>query len=210
MLLADVNRKVNKIFLKLMMVMLLLSQIVFLIHVINLITSFFDVGPKLASNIKHSGKDYFEYLLSPTQKSLFMKPIVADKVVKIISKLNQNKSPGHDGIGNLIVKKVASIISKPLTDIFNLSLSTGIVPEQLKLAKVIPIYKKEDPKIFSNYRPVSVLPCFSKILDRLVFNRCMDYINKNDLLNEKQFGFRPNHSTYMAVTELVDKIKIML
>ena len=63
-----------------------------------------------------------------------MKPIVADEVVRIISKLNQNKSPGQDGIGNLIVKKVASIISKPLTDIFNLSLSTGIVPEQLKLA----------------------------------------------------------------------------
>ena len=81
-----------------------------------------------------------------------------------------------------------------------------MVSEQLKLAKVIPIYKKEDPEIFSNYRPVSVLPCFSKILERLVFNRCTDYINKNNLLNEKQFGFRPNHSTYMAVIELVDKI----
>ena len=76
------------------------------------------------------------------KKSLFMKPIVADEVVKIIGTLNQNKSPGHDGIGNLIVKKVASIISKPLTDVFNLSLSTGMVPEQIKLAKVILIYKK--------------------------------------------------------------------
>ena len=60
---------------------------------------FVDVGPKLASNIKHSGKDYFEYLFNPTQNSLFMKPIVADEVVKIIGKLNQNKSPGHDGLG---------------------------------------------------------------------------------------------------------------
>ena len=119
---------------------------------------FVNVEPKLASNIKHSVKDYFEYLLDPTQENLFMKPIVADEVVKIINKLNQNKSPGHDGIGNLIVKKVASTISKPSTDIFNLSLSTGIGPEQLKLAKVIPIYKKEDPEIFSNYHPVSVLP----------------------------------------------------
>ena len=67
MLLVDVNQKVNKISLKLMMVMLSLSQIVFLIHLINF---FVDVGPKLASNIKHSGKDYFEYLLNPTQKSL--------------------------------------------------------------------------------------------------------------------------------------------
>ena len=103
-------------------------------------------------------------------------------------------------------KGCISVISKPLTDIFNLSLSTGMVPEQLKFDKVIPIYKKEDPEIFSNYRPVSVLHCFSKILERLVFNRCMDHINKNNLLNEKQFGFRPNHSTYMAVIELVDKI----
>ena len=80
------------------------------------------------------------------------------------------------------------------------------MPEQLKIAKVIPIYKKENAEIFSNYRPVSVLPCFSKILERLVFNRCMDYIDKNNLLNEKQFVFRPNHSTYMAMIELVDKI----
>ena len=104
------------------------------------------------------------------------------------------------------MKNVAHIVSRPLADIFNLSLSTGSVPEQLKIAKVIPIYKKENAEIFSNYRPVSVLPCFSKILERLVFNRCMDYIDKNNLLNEKQFGFRPNHSTYMAIIELVDKI----
>ena len=161
---------------------------------------FVNIGPKLASGIKHSWKDYFEYLLNPTQTSLFMKPIIAKEIVKIISKFNQNKSPGHDGIGNLIVKNVAHIVSRPLADIFNLSLSTGSVPEQLKIAKVIPIYK------ISNYRPVSVLPCFSKILERLVFNRCMNYIDKNNLLNEKQFGFRPNHSTYMAMIELVDKI----
>ena len=104
------------------------------------------------------------------------------------------------------MKNVAHIVSRPLADIFNLSLSTGSVPEQLKIAKVIPIYKKENAEIFSNYRPVSVLPCFSKILERLVFNRCMDYIDKKNLLNEKQFGFRPNHSTYMAIIEVVDKI----
>ena len=107
---------------------------------------------------------------------------------------------------NLIVKNVAHIVSRPLADIFNLSLSTGSVPEQLKIAKVILIYKKENAEIFSNYRPVSVLPCFSKIFERLGFNRCMAYIDKNNLLNEKQFGFRPNHSTYMAIIELMDKI----
>ena len=82
-------------------------------------------------------------------------------------------------IGNFIIKKVKSEIIKPLTQIFNLSLSSGIVPEKLKVAKVIPIYKKGDSGLFSNYRPVSLLPCFSKILERLVFNRCIDYTSRN-------------------------------
>ena len=90
--------------------------------------------------------------------------------------------------------------------IFNLSISTGIVPEKMKIAKVIPIYKKGDADVFSNYRPVSLLPCFSKILERIVFNRCMEYIDCNEILNDKQFGFRSNHSTYMAITQLVDKV----
>ena len=93
-----------------------------------------------------------------------------------------------------------------MTSIFNLSLSTGIVPDKLKIAKVIPIYKKFNVDVFSNYRPVSLLPCFSEILERLVFDRCTDYIDVNGILNDKQFGFRPKHSTYMAIAQLVDKI----
>ena len=86
-------------------------------------------------------------------------------------------------------------------------MSTSSLPEQLKIAKVIPIYKKDNAEIFSNYRPVSVLTCFSKILERLIFNSLMDnIINNYNILNEKQFGFRPKHSTYMAIVELVDKI----
>ena len=110
------------------------------------------------------------------------------------------------GIGNLIVKGVAKEIVHPLTTIFNRSLITGKVPNSLKIAKVIPIHKKDDKEIFSNYRPVSVLPCFSKILERLIFNRCTEFIENNNILNAKQFGFRAHHSTYMAIMQLVDKI----
>ena len=62
--------------------------------------------------------------------------------------------------------------------IFNCSFKTGVVPEQLKIAKVVPIYKKDNAEVPSNYRPVSVLTCFSKILERLMFDRCVDYIEK--------------------------------
>ena len=76
----------------------------------------------------------------------------------------------------------------------------------LKIAKVVPIYKKDDAEQFSNYLPISLLLCFSKILERLVFNRCVEYIDIHDILHDKQFGFRPSHSTYMAIIQLVDKI----
>ena len=160
----------------------------------------------MASNIKNTGKNYYDYLIDNRTCSMYMKPIVELDIVKIIEKFNQNKSAGHDNIGNFIIKKVCKEIVHPLTMIFNLSISTGIIPEKLKLAKVIPIYKKENPEVFSNYRPVSLLPCFSKILERLVFNRCLEYIESNKILNSRQFGFRPNHSTSMAIAELVDKI----
>ena len=110
---------------------------------------------------------------------MYMKPIVEMDIIKIIGKFSPNKSAGHDNIGNYIIKNVSKEIVTPLTNIFNLSLSTGIVPDKLKIAKVVPIYKKADKDIFSNYRPVSLLPCFSKILERLVFDKCVEYINNN-------------------------------
>jgi len=177
------------------------------INIANEFNNFFvNVGPDLAANIQNTGKNYHEYLKDPVVKSMFMKPIVEKEIIKIIGTFNPNKSAGHDNIDNKIIKKVANEIAEPLTIILNLSFATGIVPENLKIAKVIPIYKKADADNFSNYRPVSVLPCFSKILERLVFNRCIDFIDNNDILNKQQFGFRAKHSTYMAVIQVVEKI----
>ena len=79
-----------------------------------------------------------------------------------------------------------------------MSLKNGIVPDQL--------HKKESKSNFTNYRPISILPDFSKILERLVFNRCISFLNKYNILFENQFGFRPKHSTSMAIIKLVDKI----
>ena len=176
-------------------------------NIANKFNNFFvNVGPDLAANINSTGKTYDQYLGEPMQKSMFMKPIVEKEIIKIIAKFDPNKSAGHDNIGNNIVRKIVNEIAEPLTMIFNLSFATGTVPTNLKIAKVIPIYKKSDAENFSNYRPVSVLPCFSKILERLVFNRCINFIDEYDILNEQQFGFRAKHSTYMAVMQVIDKI----
>ena len=151
-------------------------------------------------------KIFMNIYKKPRAVAYFLKPIVESDIMEIINKLNPTKSAGCDNIGNNIIKKVSNEIIKPLTMIFNLSLSTGLFPDKLKIAKVIPIFKKDDPTVFSNYRPVSLLPCISKILERLVFDKCVEYISNKGILNEKQFGFRPKHATFMAIAQLVDKV----
>ena len=113
---------------------------------------FVNAGPDLASTIYNTGKPYYDYIKTAHGKSIFMKPVIEDDIIKIISKFDKNKSAGHDGIGNLIVKTVANEIASPLSAIFNLSLTTGIFPDQLEIANAIPIYKtiykKDDNEIF--------------------------------------------------------------
>ena len=82
----------------------------------------------------------------------------------------------------------------------------GVFPSGLKLAKVIPLYKANDPTMFSNYRPVSLLPVFSMILERIMYNQLLSIINKHKLLYAYQFGFRKNHAPELALLCLVDKI----
>ena len=90
--------------------------------------------------------------------------------------------------------------------IFNLSLSTGIFPDTLKVAKVSPIFKNGGKDLLTNYRPISVLPCFSKILERIMYDRLYSYLTENKILFKKQFGFTSGHSTDHALLELIDQI----
>ena len=98
------------------------------------------------------------------------------------------------------------MICRPLTHFINLSIISGVFPDQLKIARVIPLFKSGDKSIFNNYRPVSVLPAFSKILEKVIYNRLLDYLNKHKILSDNQFGFRKHHSTEYALTLLYDKI----
>ena len=99
-----------------------------------------------------------------------------------------------------------SYIKQPLTNIFNQSFSTGIFPDDLKISLITPTYKNEDKSLYSNCRPVAVLPCFSKILEKLMHKRLMDYIERGNILYGKQYGFRKKHSTEMAIIELTTKL----
>ena len=89
---------------------------------------------------------------------------------------------------------------------FNLSIEKGVFPDDLKIARVTPIYEGEDSRDVSNYRPISVLPCFSKILECIMYNRLYKYLIENNILYSTQFGFQNGHSTDHAVVQLVDQI----
>lgn len=167
---------------------------------------FANIGPKLASTITHTGNDFSSYLTTANNNTCFLKPTNETEIVKIIHKMGSKKSAGHDNIKVDLIKTVANEIAKPLSIIFNSSLCSGVFPDDMKIAKVVPIYKKDNPEVFGNYRPVSVLPCISKILERIVYNRSYDFLSKNDILYKKQYGFRTNHSTYMAVVDFINDV----
>ena len=105
-----------------------------------------------------------------------------------------------------VIKEVLDLIVQPLTYITNLSLSSGIVPDQMKIARVVPLFKTGDLSQFTNYRPVSVLPAFSKCLEGTVYNRLINFLNKFNTLSNNQYGFRKNHSTAYALIQLYDKL----
>ncbi len=105
-----------------------------------------------------------------------------------------------------IIKQSINAISQPLTHIIHLSITHGIVPDEMKIARVIPLFKADDRDVFTNYRPVSILPSFSKFIERIIYNRFLEYFNKYSILSDKQYGFRKNHSTSLALVDLYDKI----
>ena len=90
--------------------------------------------------------------------------------------------------------------------IFNMSLQKGCFPEELKIARVTSIYEADDVNEIGNHRLISVLPCFSKILERIMYNRLFKYLTTNEILHKKQFGFQKGHSTEHAIIQLIDQI----
>ena len=105
-----------------------------------------------------------------------------------------------------LIKGSFQFISETSIRIINLSLENGIFPDKLKTAKVIPIYKADDPEFFNNYRPISILSNFSKIFQWVMYNRLIEFIERLEILYCHQFGFRKNNSTHFALIHLTNKI----
>ena len=104
------------------------------------------------------------------------------------------------------IKEVIDLIVQPLTYITNLSLSSGTVPDQMKIARVVPLFKTGDLSLFTNGRPVSVLTAFSKFLERTVYNRLINFLNKFNFLSNNRYGFGKKITLQYALIQLYNKL----
>ena len=170
---------------------------------------FASIGDKLASEIKtptNKNINFTSYLKNPTKNRLKFTHITEEDTIKAIDNLENKNSSGHDGISNKLLKLIGHVLCKSLTLIINQMLTSGIFPDAFKTAKIIPIHKKGDSALLSNYRPISLLPTISKIFERIIYNQLYQYFSDNGLLAEQQYGFRSQHSTEYAATKLIDHI----
>ena len=170
---------------------------------------FANIGKNLAATIEQDNNadfNHMQYLDTPTKTSFNFHCITEIETMKAIDTLENKSSSGHDGISNKIVKLLKNEISKPLTVIINQMLKTGIFPDSFKTSKIVPLFKKGDHGLLTNYRPISLLPTISKVFERVIYDQMYLYFNNNNLLADEQFGFRKNHSTEYAAIKLVDHI----
>ena len=150
---------------------------------------FLNIGPNLAAFISENTTTFQNYI---QYDSLYLSTInLTDIELKYaFASLKINKSSGYDDISVDVVKKVYDEIFVILKHIFNISLSKGVFPDKLKLVRVTPIFKKGKNSLVNNYRPISILHCFSKLFERKICNRLYKCLVENNIFYQKQFGIQ--------------------
>jgi len=166
---------------------------------------FSTVGKKFASSIPPPRKNSEAYLSKEKTlpNSIYLAPTDTEEIKSIIKSLKPKKSTGHDNISTLFICNNKIALCTPITILINKSLESGIVPDACKIAKVTPIYKSKDKELCTNYRPISLLPSTSKILEKIIHKRVYYFLQQQNILYHSQYGFRSKHSTNQAVCEFI-------
>ena len=169
-------------------------------------TFFVNIGKDLCSAIPRVNESPYSFMPDSVSNNIFLNPITHHEIENEIELLNPTKAVGPYSIPIDILKKIRYIISPSLETIYNLSITTGTVPDHFKIARVIPIHKNGSKLMVSNYRPISLLSIFNKILEKLIYRRLIKFFDRYRIFYNKQFGFRAKHSTTLAILSLIDKI----
>ena len=152
-------------------------------------------------------KSPLDYLSNRTSNSLFLTPVTWIEVNDLINILNPSKYVGPNSIPIKLLKILGSSIAPLLAVLVNQSFQSGIFPDKLKIAKVITLFKKGNPELPSNYRPISLLPIFSKVFEKLIYRRLYKFLELNNILYSLQFGFQENHSIDHALVSLTEAVR---
>lgn len=131
--------------------------------------------------------------------SMFMSPCTAQDICKIIKTMKNKKSVGADDISTKVVKHVAEFVAIHLSHLINMSIETGVFPDNLKIANVKPLFKKEDRENMKYYRPIALMSIFSKIFEKYIANQLYSYLEKFKLLAKEQKGFRKSKTINLAI-----------
>ena len=179
-------------------------------EIANSLNNFFcGIGQELASKHNNDYDQYKKYLGPTTQESIELTPTTETEVFDLIGILKK-KASGSDQINPRLLVHCRRVLSPILAHLYNLSFQKTEYPDLLKIAKVIPIFKKsqeEERQDPGNYRPISLLSSLNKLLEKIIYKRLIDFIEKNKILYRYQFGFRRRHSTTLALMDVVDNIR---
>lgn len=171
---------------------------------------FVNIGANLASSMGQPSSDdnFKQYLsLQPRPVTTFsFSPVTPEIVLKKIDSMKPKTSFGYDHISTKLLKYVKLELCQPITNLINQAFHENTFPDLLKIAKVSPIYKKGNPELVDNYRPISLLPSISKIFESIIHEQLFNYFTLNQLFYENQYGFRKGHSTEHATSELIDRL----
>lgn len=168
----------------------------------NVINEFFvNIGKNIADRCC-SGNMNPPPPLKPHPHSMVFLPTDLEEVGNIIHSLKPNCAVGYDNIPASVVKRYTQILIAPMVFICNLSINSGKFPDAWKIAEIRPIFKSGDGACINNYRPISILPALSKVLERIMKKRLVDYLEENLLLSPSQYGFRSGLSTSDAIHDL--------
>ena len=162
---------------------------------------FTNIGPNLASSIDDSNTSFRLFVKPAKSKLDRFKFVSVSRVIKLLNGLSNCKATGLDKISGRILKVAANSIAPSLTHIFNHGLISNCFPDEWKMARLVPIHKKGPRDLIENYRPISILPVISKIMERILSEQIYQYLSDNSLLTEYQYGFRKMHSTVSALLD---------
>ena len=169
---------------------------------------FSGVGKTYAERIDLPNTHISSYInkITRNHQTLMLSPVSDDEVVRLISKLAPKTSAGYDNISNVLLKKLCPVVAPILSTLCNKSLASGVFPDSMKLAEVVPLYKGKSPHEEANYRLISLLTTMSKILEKTMYSRVYSFLDQTNQIYKSQYGFRARHSCEHAIAKVIGEI----